>query len=96
MIAPCCTGGGPSRHLARRLPKAAASILPGAVLMLLPKCPLCLAAWLALVTGVGVSTAAASWLCGLIVVFGIAALALAAAKMIRGAANRGQHGPRAD
>ena len=46
MTAQCCTGGGPSRRLARRLSGAAASILPGAVLMLLPKCPLCLAAWL--------------------------------------------------
>jgi hypothetical protein len=49
--------------------------------MLLPKCPLCLAAWLALVTGVGVSAATAAWLRGLIVVFWIAALAVAAAKM---------------
>ena len=49
MIAQCCAGGGPSRRLARRLSGAAASILPGAVLALLPKCPLCLAAWLTVV-----------------------------------------------
>ncbi|MGD0000875.1 MAG: hypothetical protein ABSE21_12320, partial [Bryobacteraceae bacterium] len=65
MVAQCCTGGGPSRRLARRLSGAAASILPGAVLVLLPKCPLCLAAWLALVTGIGVSAAAAQCVRGL-------------------------------
>jgi hypothetical protein len=76
MIAQCCTGGGPSRRLARRLSGVAASILPGALLMLLPKCPLCLAASLALVAGIGVSAAAAAWVRGLIVVFWVAGVAL--------------------
>jgi len=84
MVAQCCTGGGPSRRLARRLSGAAASILPGAVLVLLPKCPLCLAAWLALVTGIGVSAAAAQCVRGLIVVFWVASVALATAQIIRG------------
>ena len=83
MTAQCCTGEGPSRRLARRLSGAAASILPGAVLVLLPKCPLCLAAWLTVVTGIGVSAAAAAHVRGLIVVFWVAAVALAAARIIR-------------
>ena len=78
-----CSGGGPSRPLARRLSGAAASILPGAVLVLLPKCPLCLAAWLALVTGTGVSAAAVARVRGLVVIFWLAAVALAAARKIR-------------
>jgi hypothetical protein len=84
ITAQCCTGGGPSsRRLARQISGAAASILPGAVLMLLPKCPLCLAAWLGLAAGIGVSAAAAACVRGLIVVFWIAAVALAAARIIR-------------
>ncbi len=83
MTGQCCTGEGPSRRLARRLPGAAASMLPGAMLVLLPKCPLCLAAWLTLVTGIGVSASVAARVRGLIVVLSIAALALAAAQIMR-------------
>ena len=79
----CCTGEGPSRRLARRWARAAASMLPGAVLVLLPKCPLCLAAWLTAVAGVGVSAAAAAYVRELIVVFWVAAAVLAAARIIR-------------
>ena len=69
MAGQCCTGEGPSRRIAPRLSVAIASILPGAVLVLLPKCPLCLAAWLTLITGVGVSAAAAASVGKLVVVF---------------------------
>ena len=79
----CCTGEGPSRPLARRLSGAAASVLPGAVLVLLPKCPLCLAAWLTVATGIGISAAAVAWVRGLIVVFWVAAVALVVAWKIR-------------
>lgn len=83
MTAPCCGGEGPSCRLARRRAGAAASILPGAVLLLLPKCPLCFAAWLTVVTGVGVSAAAVARARELGVVFWVAAVALAAAQVIR-------------
>lgn len=35
-------------------------LLPGVVLVLLPKCPLCLAAWLSLVLGFGMSVTTAT------------------------------------
>ena len=60
MTGRCCTGGRPSRRLVRRLSGAATSLLPGAVLVLLPKCPLCLAAWIAACTGVALPTVVAS------------------------------------
>jgi hypothetical protein len=88
MAGQCCTGEGPSRRLAPRLSVAIASILPGAVLVLLPKCPLCLAAWFTLITGVGVSAAAAASVGKLVVVFWVAAVALAAAQIIRRRASR--------
>jgi hypothetical protein len=90
MVAQCCKGEGPSSgRLARRLAStispsgAAASILPGALLMLLPKCPLCLAVWLAVVAGTGVSAEAAAWVRGLIVAFWVVAVALATVQVIR-------------
>ena len=92
MTAQCCTGGRPSRRLARRLSGAAASILPGALLVLLPKCPLCLAAWLTVVTGIAVPAAAAAQMRGLIVLLWAAA-ALAAAQIVRRRANRGASSP---
>ena len=83
MTGQCCTGEAPSRRLARRLSKVSASVLPGAVLVLLPKCPLCLAAWLTVVTGVGFPAAAAARVRGLIVIFWVAAVALAVARIVR-------------
>ncbi len=83
MTGSCCTSGGPKRPLARRISSALASVLPGAALVLLPKCPLCLAAWLTVATGVGISAAAIAWARELAVVVWIVVLALAAARIIR-------------
>lgn len=62
MTGQCCMGGPASRRSVRRLPKLAASILPGIVMVLLPKCPLCLAAWLTVATGIGFSAAVAGFI----------------------------------
>ncbi len=83
MTGQCCVGGTASRRSVRRLFKGAASILPGAALVFLPKCPLCLAAWLTAVTGVGFSAAGAAWASGIAVLFWLAAVTLATAPIIR-------------
>jgi hypothetical protein len=92
MTGRCCTGEGSSRCLVRRLSGPAASILPGAALVLLPKCPLCLAAWLTVVTGIGVSAATAERMHWLIVVFWVGAMAFAAVRIIRRRRFRRSHG----
>jgi hypothetical protein len=82
MTGQCCVGGTASRRLAQRL--SAASILPGAVLVLLPKCPLCLAAWLTVATGVGFSAAGVARVrAAMLVVFWLAALVFAAEQIVR-------------
>lgn len=37
-------------------------VLPGTMLAVMPKCPLCLAAYISLSTGMGISAASATWL----------------------------------
>jgi hypothetical protein len=71
--------GRASHSLTGPFPKIAGSILPAAALVLLPKCPLCLAAWLTVATGIGFSAAGAEWvrasLVLSLVLFGVAAVA---------------------
>jgi type IV secretory pathway VirB2 component (pilin) len=63
----------------QRLLSNAGWILPGAILALIPKCPMCLAAYIALWTGLGLSVAAAANLrLLLIIVCGISLVFLAA------------------
>ncbi len=85
---PCCPDEGAPRRFVRRLSGAVVSILPGAALTLLPKCPLCLAAWLTVATGVGVSAAAAARVREWIVVLWLAIAAVAAAQFILRRARR--------
>jgi hypothetical protein len=76
MTGQCCVAGRGPRPYACRLSKATASILPAALLLLLPKCPLCLAAWLTVGTGVSFSAACAAWLRGSIVLLWVGALTI--------------------
>ena len=56
---------------ARRPTGIPSVLLSGGVLLLLPKCPLCVAAWLTLVTGVSISTTGVTVVKGVIVAVGI-------------------------
>ena len=76
MTGQCCVGGSASHRLAQRLSRVTASILPAAVLVLLPKCPLCLAAWMTLATGISFSGAGAAWERGSIVLLWVVVVAL--------------------
>ena len=61
MTGQCCTIEPASGSLVRQLSKITGALLPGALLVLLPKCPLCLAAWLTLATGLSFSATGAAW-----------------------------------
>ncbi len=64
----------------RRLRGAMQWAVPGAVLVLMPKCPVCVAAYVALITGVGVSLSTAAHLRILVLMLCFATLAFLAAK----------------
>ncbi len=68
----------------RRCRDIAGCMLPVSALMLLPKCPVCLAAYIAIVTGVGISVSTATYLRVLFLTLCIASITCLAAK-------RGRH-----
>jgi len=55
----CC---GACRPTGRRVAGIAGSVLPGAALVLMPKCPACVAAYVAAASGLSVSLPVAEWL----------------------------------
>lgn len=65
----CCCSGAVSavgavdrRTLVRRCGGVAGWVLPASALALMPKCPACLAAYVAVATGFGISISAAAYL----------------------------------
>lgn len=54
--------------IVRHCPQVARSVLPAVILVLLPKCPVCIAAYIAMVTGIGLSLPVAAHLRTLLVV----------------------------
>lgn len=75
-------GAKPSLFI-RRCRSAAEWMIPGAILALLPKCPLCLAAYLALVTGVGFSMSTLIYLRTALVVLCVVSLLYLTVRSIR-------------
>lgn len=72
----CCgaDGGRKSSTGARRLREISVWGLPSILLVLVPKCPACLAAYVALWTGIGLSLSAAAYLRWAMLLLCVAAL----------------------
>ena len=73
----------------RRGREIAGWIVPGATLALLPKCPVCVVAYVALATGIGNSMPAATYLRAALVVLCVASLVFIAARRLRSLIARG-------
>lgn len=58
----CCAVRSEPRTAPGRAAGLGASLLPAVLWMVLPKCPVCLAAWLAVATGIGFEAGDVGWI----------------------------------
>ena len=82
MGACCDSGGRKAPRWVRRVRAAFAWVVPSTILVLVPKCPACLAAYLALWTGIGLSLSTATYLRWALLLACAAALLFLVAKRI--------------
>ena len=75
----CCEAETPPPRRGLRI---AGTVIPAAVLVLLPKCPACIVAYIALGTGIGVTLSTAAHLRTLLLVVCVACLAYVAARHV--------------
>ena len=93
-----CCEAGPRQTGRRGYLRGAEWFVPGAVLALLPKCPACLAAYVALGTGLALPTSTAAYLRMALVVLSLGALSYSAVRRLAPvlrALRRGQPRPSA-
>jgi len=66
----------------RRMLELFRLLIPGAILVLLPKCPACFAAYIAIGTGIGISISTAAYIKMLLIVLCVASLSFLALKHV--------------
>ena len=75
--------GKRSGGLLRRAWRGIQWVFPATLLVLMPKCPMCVAAYVALFTGIGVSVSTARWIQILMLAFCLGSLAYLAVRYFR-------------
>src|SRR5471032_1286519 len=76
--------GKPPAGILRRAWRGIHWLFPAALLVLMPKCPLCVAAYVALFTGVGITVSTARWIQILMLVLCLTSLAYFSVRYWRG------------